>query len=357
MTRLENAHTMIAEAIAYLDALKRRSISFRLLQNELRVRDLPTAKGWLPLLEKYKAKVSSPTIYEEWTAGLQGIYWNHILYGPKAVRVFKVEKDVCEKVKKLLPGLVSKKSEFAKNYPLPISETELQKATFNPTPTGSDDAGRLVLCAKRVFKAREPIELNDFDDEIKDAFGNYDELIGVRCGVTQAFDRIDVLPEKGEIHVYIDLSPMISGEEITRAFPFHIDQFNRWMAGPIGHPVLVDGGVNFYPAIAKLYNDADGRIIRLGHATGTKSIKEERMRSKLLDLREELFHKEGIKAIKDTDAYSISKVWDTASGFPKAVIPGHFSMAGAEKALVRYAIIDGCAGITDFDMILSKLNN
>jgi hypothetical protein len=114
---------------------------------------------------------------------------------------------------------------------------------------------------------------------------------------------------------------------------------------------------NLFPLIATLYNQADGRVLSLGHSTGTRSVKDEKMRGRNLDLREELFHKSGLLAIGRTDAFSICKQWDkpNGSGVLSITIPGHFSMAGQPTSWVHYAELEGATTDDDMAFLLSKL--
>lgn len=114
---------------------------------------------------------------------------------------------------------------------------------------------------------------------------------------------------------------------------------------------------NFFPLIATLYEQADGRVVSLGHSTGTRSVKDEKMRGRNLDLREELFHKEGLRAIGRTDAFSISKEWDKSmgSGVLTITIPGHFSMAGQLTSWINYAELHGATTEDEVAFLLSKL--
>lgn len=348
-----------------LRAVKSRSssYSFRLVQAHLRAHDMPSASGWGPLLAKYDALNydAIPTFWNDYLQALQSLLYNAIRCSSSVVWFFEAPTDELNGLIRWLPGLVDQSAPFHRAFPYPLDEDDLRNQSMTPVSTKFEvfsDEYVLFMCAKRAFKEREPVVFTDMAANVRDALSGYDELIGVRSGYTQGFDRIIVRPQAGYLELHIDLCCPLNTDELVQYCGTYISRFKDAIRPLSGDSLSWLGDAkNLFPRIAALYNAQDGRVLSLGHATGTKSIKEERMRGRDLDLREELFHKHGIEAIQDTDAYSIKKGWPSPTGscVPSAEIHGHFSRAGAAHAAVQHAIIENCATPSDFDLVRSKL--
>ena len=197
--------------------------------------------------------------------------------------------------------------------------------------------------------------MDDFDQAVRDVLQQYDEVYAVRRGLTQAFDRLIFDASKGRAELHIDMCCPLNTEELTHIAEKYREKVNEF-ADAYGVEGFLQGPKNLFSKIEDFYNTTDGTVISLGHATGTKSVKEERMRQRNLDLRTELFHEHGIKAIKSTDAFAIKKGWKARDGHvPSIQIPGHFSMAGAVEPIVSYAVLENCMTQNDFNSLVKRL--
>lgn len=348
-----------------LRAIKSRgsSYSFRLVQSYLRGHDMPSASGWVPLLAKYN-DLNYDAISVSWDdyfQALQNLLHSAIRCSSSVVWFYEAPTEELNSLIRLLPTLVDQSTPFHQAFPYPLAEDDLHAQSMTPVRTKFEVFGDeyvLFMCTKRAFREREPVSVSDMDAQVRDALSGYDELIGVRSGYTQAFDRIVIRPQAGYLELHIDLCCTLNTEELVQYKETYISRFKDAVCQLSGDSLSWLGDAkNLFPRIAALYNAQDGRVLSLGHATGTKSIKEERMRGRDLDLREELFHKHGINAIQDTDAYSIKKGWPspTGSSVPSAAIHGHFSRAGVAHAAVQHAIIENCMTSSDFDLVRNKL--
>ncbi|WP_346727696.1 hypothetical protein [Escherichia coli] len=114
---------------------------------------------------------------------------------------------------------------------------------------------------------------------------------------------------------------------------------------------------NIFTAIDKLYKSADGTILKLGHATGTGSVKEEKMRKRKDDLRKEKYHAAGLAAIGGkTNNFSISKQWNGAhNNILTMHVPGHFSLISSSLPFINHVIIEGCVCKSDYELLMSKV--
>ena len=353
------------EFIKLLTAIRARraTYSFRCVQAMLKSAGMPSASGWAPLIAKFN-ELNYADPKTDWDFYHQTILSMHnasIHAGTTAIWMFKAPKaDIAQMLPHLI-GTLDKNSLFATQFPYPITEEELARQSFSTTPvaTAVIEKGRtaIVSCGKRAYREREQLEPETIDEAFKAHLGTFQELIVVRSGFTQAYDRlvIDTLSDRLEIH--IDLCCPLNTEELQQMQEADVKRIKEPMEKALRRKLpWLNNPINFYPCIANLYKAKDGAIQLLGHVTSTKSVKIERMRNQHLDLREELFHKKGRAAVNGTDAFSIKKGWPTARGnVPSVLIPGHSGLAGAIGAAVRHAVVENCATTEDFDTVISHL--
>lgn len=343
-----------------LEALRARGTSFRVLQSEFKLLDLPSATGWEKLTDHYTGQPPHEEEERRRTEELEDIYRRQLLFNSKAVSLYQVPAELVSGLADRIRAVDVTISPYVQCFPLTLGSEQLKQQTFTPVPTQVIEEGgrlRLVMCVKRVFKSREAIDVHEFSEDDRERLSNFEEVIGVRAGIRQAFDSIVLDTQSGRLEIYIDLCCPMRGDEISNAG----HRYREWIQGELSQvdnqaPQLA-AAVNFFPRITALYDQADGRVVSLGHSTGTRSVKEEKMRGRNLDLREELFHKEGLRAIVRTDAFSICKEWDKSlgSGVLTITIPGHFSMAGQLTSRVHYAELHGATTEDEVAFLLSKL--
>ncbi len=353
----------IMSLLAVIEALRARAFPLNLLQSELREVKMPTARGWDLLLRRFEDGSSfNGDDLVIWEDTLTKIYTNHLRYGTKAVAIFPIEYDTALQLINEIAALNYTESPFHSNYPLPLATNELKETSFNPVPTSfeieedSDDVKRLVFCAKRAVKIREFFEFDTLEPLVRSSLarnGEIEELIVIHNRLIQSFDSVIIRPNKNRLEIHIDLSNPLNTIDLLKSIRTYTNKINELLQtvnSSLGEPV------NFFPCIPKLYEEPDGYVHQLGHATGTASIKDEKMRGKCLDLRTELFHGKGLEAVGgSTNCFSIIKGWETDFGTPHVTITGRFAQAGMPDASVTHAIIDGCNGKEDFEMLLAKL--
>ncbi len=353
------------EFLKLLRAVRSRSASysFRSVQAILKAAEMPSSNGWDPLLTKYETLDydDASLDWDHYHKTLLEIRAASTLAGTTAVWLFKAPPvDVAELQRKVVSS-ISKTSPFSVSYPFPLSETELSSQSFKTVPVSVENLGggrtAVVACGKRAYREREQLSPDDLREDLRAGLGNFQELIVVRSGFTQAYDRLVFDPAAGHFEIHLDLCCPLNTDELQQMLEAYIDRIKGPTEKAIGRNLpWLHKPINLFPRIAKLYRQDDGVVHLLGHVTSTKSVKVERMRSQLLDLREELFHKKGRAAVSDTDAFSIKKGWPTSRGnVPAVFIPGHSGQAGAADAVVRYAIIENCATVQDLDGVVARL--
>jgi hypothetical protein len=191
----------------------------------------------------------------------------------------------------------------------------------------------------------------------RQSFHGFDELIGIKSGYIQAFDRVVISPE-GRLELHLDLCCSMSGEDMEQYKIYYVNLLKDFSEKFLGISASwLDVSVNFFPKIIALYNDSDGEVLALEHTTSTKSVKGERMRSRKLDLRKETFHVEGMKSVPSTDIYAIKKGWKTSSFGDHSYsvsIPGKLPSAGSAFGFIRHVLVEGCLDFSEFELALSK---
>lgn len=346
--------------IPYLDALRARGVPFNAVIGLLREHGLDTAKGWGPLLEKFRKPAPSAEAMARRKAGVRATYLDLVRYGDKALAVFPIDATVVPNLTGVLPTINEPGAHYLKTYPLPLDDRQLNPLDLLPHAVAGDVVGDdefLELCSKRYYTVRDEIDTADLGDGVRKAFDGYDSLIGVRRGVYQAHDFVVFSKARSSVEVRVDVRRGMTGKDITEAIGHVRAYVNGALKKLIGIDFVLASRQNFFPQIEHLYTEDDGRVACLGHATGTSSIKDERMRRRRDDLREETFHKEGLRALGETNPYKIIKTWEGEFAFsrPGVTIPGHFSLAGDAAASIDYVIIDHCVCRNDFELARSKL--
>lgn len=346
-----------------LGTLRSRGMSFRLLRHLLSEYEIPVAQGWTSLLAKHASDPQSAAEREAWVTAVHQIYCDQIFYGDKAAAVLAVEDPLHRAViADAFASLVDGTSVFAHRFPLPIDEDDLKNASSIPLATQFDTLPgpilRVVFCAKRYVKSREELNLQDFDDDVRGALAGYEELVGIRAGYVQCFDVVRFDPQNGKLEIQVDASMPLTGDEISRSLRHYEVILRSWASQLLtGHDPLGQA-VNFLPVVTDLYNAPDGCVVSLGHSTASASIKDERMRRRSTDLREEPFHLGGLAGVNNlTSLYSISKTWDGTYPFarPGVYVPGHFSCVGNLASRVEHVLVSGCACKNDFRLVMSHL--
>jgi hypothetical protein len=352
------------ELLQYLEALRGRQecYSVRFVTGRLKAAHFPTAAGWAPLLEKYKAAAFSRDRMLECLTTIEEIYADALTFADRAVFVYPLGKGEVKRAVAAIDGLVDRNSEFAQRFPFPMTEARLRRGPFNGVfcrkVEHDDGSVRLFACCKRAYRTRETIDTTALDEDVRMVLESYDEVFGIKSGFVQGFDSIVFRPKNDTVEIQIDIACRLTKEDFFAARDFYANRINSFLEPTLAIDQWLLTSRNFFPLISKLYSELDGIVNHLGHSTTTNSVKEERMRGRQRDLRTEDFHEKGMEAIHGlTDEYSIRKSWFSKDGsrYPTVIIPGSYKLAGSADARIGYAIIEGCSNGDDFAMVLSKL--
>lgn len=350
------------QIIDYLLAIKARqqAFSFRTIASRLKVNRMPTARGYNELLPKYEALPATNPNLAEYLNVIKALYRDSVLYSKRAVAFYDVPEEQAADIPRALESLVDDGNVFASKFPLPVSPSVLRRAGYNGKfvrVSVQDGVIRAIACAKRSYRERKPIEVDALDEDARAALSDYDEVIGIKHGLAQAFDYVEFNPATRILSVHLDICCPLGQDDFKQTRMYYVQRVNEACGVKEGAETSIVVPRNLFPYVQKFYDAPDGTVCRLGHATGTDSVKEERMRGRRKDLRQEPFHKKGLEEIKTTDSYAIRKSWPmkNALNSPTIELPGHFADAGDPGATIYYAVFEQCASEAEYKMLAGKL--
>ena len=226
----------------------------------------------------------------------------------------------------------------------------------------SEENLSLVFCSKRLFTERVPISTSDFSPETKKDLSEYDEILGVKRFYRQFFDAVVVWKKKDLIEIRIDIfTEGMSTQERKDSFLALSEQFNKLVSKFIDVKSTLNENINFFPLIDKLYDSDEGKVSELYFTTDEGSIKKEKMRKDMIDLREEIYHKSGRNSVDHINAYHLAILWDfigvdEVRTQPELLLPAQFYTLNATKQDLNEAIIRKCYGSDDYNFVLEKIN-
>ncbi|ANJ93396.1 hypothetical protein [Serratia plymuthica] len=353
------------QPIDYLNLIKGKNISFRVVQHALKLYNLPSARGWDPLLEHYR-DIHDRDVGES----LKKIYLSQLHYGERTIFFSQINESTERNITAVADTIkaIYRSSQhrdlaiYRDSFPLPLSQDALNVAFLNnPCPAEIDENEyqiKLFFTYPRVYKERTTIDVEDMDLNSPEMFPllGFEEIIGVRSGRAQSFDCIVLNKITGGIQFHIDHSKNILKDDMEKAAIRYrhllMDKYQE-----INSELIPLNKVNIYQKIDELYNSNDGRIFNLEHATSTGSVKTEKMRKRVDDLRDERFHTAGLDAISgETNNFAITKQWDGGFGSNlKLTIDGSISMVSNSNPFIDYATIEGCVSEDDFNLLISKV--
>jgi hypothetical protein len=259
---------------------------------------------------------------------------------------------------------------MANAYPLRLSVEQLLQddGELKPIYTFDDEFGcGVVLGRKRVFTISEDISYDKFDDSLRQQFPNAEKIVAVSSISRQTFDvlylnKSSMLLEM-RADVMRDATLMQTSKQIEKSNndlrAFAIRLLSSKVQG-----LVIDSPINMFPLTSKVYADPSGTIKKLGFATDTDSVKRETMKAGV-DLRQELFHKNGAHAIDHKmRIFEIAIQWHgsevvggVAGSKPEIHIPGTYRDYVSLNPRTDYLVVKGVRTFADADFIVKKINS
>jgi hypothetical protein len=284
------------------------------------------------------------------------------------VRAFKIEnhklKILIEKLKlHNIPQTI-----FKQNYPYPLDQESLLKVDQLPklvdiTQLRNGDLA-IIFCTKRFFAERAIVDPKDYKNEVRIFLENFDEVVTVKRYVRQLYDVVILHQDKNFVELRIDVGEGLSMSDRQSSFAQIIKEFNKIAQSASGINIALKEEFNFFSLLDLLYNSQEGKVGEISFTTDEGSIKHEKMRRTDFDLRDEIYHKAGKKAVVDQDQriniYRVAILWkysidDDIETQPELLIPGQVQLLHQQHPVLNEIIIKNCSGLEDYDFVFSKI--
>ncbi len=330
----------------YIELIRTR-IPFPLMQEHCALEGLPTAQGWDKLQGKLEEESrTSKKRAAEISRSLFGIYKKTIPLGERAMKLYKIEANAVAPMRKYMSALVPEESPFAKTYPLPLSEAalkEVESGLHLCEVTSGDGYVALVFCGKRLVEERIDRTRDEISEEAIERFGwdEYDEFVFIKRHYVQSYEVVRLDTVKGLVDIRIEQH---IGIDTGTSLHQLQSKVNELLAAKFGANYQLVSSVNLFPAIKKLYEATkEGVVAELGFTVDTGSAKHEKMRNRQ-DLRKELFHTGGKKAVGGViTPYRIAVRWiESDQRVPEeALLPGSIRQLGSGVPFLDHAVLSG----------------
>lgn len=338
-------------------------LNIHTVQQILRVNNLLSARSWSELHMIIKGAVAkNPLILEKLKDALQ----MQQICDLKAVSYFLVEPKHADDILRNIRDLKTLPSPMGKAFPLSVGEDELAKdnGELKVIKAFGDDTGAgLILSRKRRFTLSNDILRDNFSQELRDQFPQAEKLIEVKAYDRQTFDIIYFNQIKLVIELRADMTRDTGTPQTAGQLKKSIDDlkfFSRRLLATLSKDFTLGTPFNLLPLAKGVYADMSGAIKRIGFATETESVKRETMKAGV-DLRSELFHKTGAKAIDHKmSIFEVAMQWhrmdiDKVDSKPELHIPGSYRDYVQIGARTDYAFVKGMRTYDDSNFVLDKI--
>lgn len=288
-------------------------------------------------------------------------YKNNTLYGNKVLRLSKLPAKSATMFIEHVKKLKIPKTEFSEKFPKPVDSSSLKLASVRPVLTHINVEPKgvsLIYNSKRVYSERDEFDVDNLSNAAKKTFDQYDTVIALRTIAVQAYEVIHI-GNDGYIEYRADYIDKIGLEDHAMFLGNLQIEFLK-IANSLGISEDDIKVVNLYKLLEKFYAEEDGRIVEIGHDTGTGGgIVREKMRRKSMDVRGEKFHKAGMGATENISMFSIAKAWtiDDSDAEPELFFPGSIRTL-SNKSLGTYeAVIKGCITKKHYEFVINKIKS
>lgn len=296
-------------------AILRNRSTWTDLKISFKAMDLSVGSGWAELEGKATDNSDNAT---KICVHLREYFLQHILAGERYVQLFEMDSSLSNLVIAKLQTAVVQNSEFSKNYPLPISPTNISSAPSSPTlaeirifPSG-DVA--LVYCSIRFYEDRMTYQFSQLPSGVQSIYKGIEELITVNKVYFQAYDLVIIRKNLDRLEICID-KPKTGQLNFEKCIPKIYSEV--CLNIPELQPVFQLSPLNVFETIKEIFGEPkEGKVKSLSFRTLTGSRKSEKMVRTTDDLRTEKFHFAGMAAVKnEISPYELSV--DFEFSFPK----------------------------------------
>ncbi|WOE78450.1 hypothetical protein RZO07_24630 [Pseudomonas protegens] len=347
-------------AIDFADGLNERSVSFALFRNALHQNDLSASLGWEMTIEKLSGYLASDKTSAKYAEGLEDIYIDLTTNGNKLVKFYKLLDKHSEVTTFLKDNVLKSKSIYDSRFPLPLQKMELTSAPLDIECVNFyEEPGRtwFIFCSKQFIVEKEKLPDDALKDMVINDYGGFDEVYGVRRRAVQLFDIISIDSLNGTLQFRMDGLDIQRAKDIERRLQYLEGKIIQALEKSFQIEEILDGPINFFPAIKTLYHKTDGRIAEIGHTTVSAGVHNGKMRTKKLDFRDDSYHAGGAAKVSELNPHMLSKCWDSPSkyGYVQLVIPGTVALTSSANPMIDTVHILSCASDPDYDFVTKKL--
>jgi hypothetical protein len=351
---------------SFLDHLERR-LNIHVVQQILRESELISARSWseLKMIVKSAANLDATILDRLKTALIM-----QQLCDLKAVSFYEVTPSAATLIGLKLNASVISPTNLSASFPIDASEAVLSSdnGQLKPIFKYSDNFGSgIVLSRRREFTVSNEIKFNSFSPEMKKQFPKADKIIEVKSYNKQTYDVIYLNKAHGILEIRADVTREDGQQQTAGQLNKSVDDLRAYASGFVSSAVKgYDLGlpVNLLPLTKKVYEDGSGAIKKIGFATEEESVKRETMKAGV-DLRSELFHKTGAKAIDHKmSIFEVAIQWhgsDVVGGIsgskPEIHIPGSYRDYTKTGARTDYLFVKGVRTYADANFIIEKLKS
>ncbi|MCL6270252.1 hypothetical protein M3P05_09995 [Sansalvadorimonas sp. 2012CJ34-2] len=338
----------------------------------LRLSGVDAGNGYLKTAEKHSKSSPDKITKKRVVKSLSDAYKQHLLYGQKAVQIYKLKTGKVGELATQIAGVKPKKSSFSKSYPLPLSEEKLKSITKEETVLMDvlQDGTQVVFSGKRSVNEKTSLTKAELTDDALDALGDVVDIqVYCKRGM-QFFDVVALYPSRDEIELRIDIGYGMRRQDRVNAFRELRKAFHQLIDSEFNHPPVLGTAVDFRCVIDSFYRDeknqSGARVCELGFVTTENSVKRESMRQKDLDLREELYHSAGREKLKeevgDIKPFLLAMTWDVpitkeVSTTPELMLPGNSRHQMKSTERLTEVIISHCCGQKDYSFVQQRIRN
>lgn len=268
--------------------------------------NLQPSQGWDKTISRYTGVDVEDDEFSELSSSLV----EHILAGEKAIRLYRLSASEKNKLRAFARAQVVSPTPFSVAFPEKVAVGGSGVPSGNGALCATFDDGDgifLVYSTIREFEVRERVEIDQLDEDVREALENFSRLVGVRVVRSQVFDVLWIPPQGDAIYAAVD-SPKGMPADFISAGHAKLRKVIRDGVGS-GNP----DPENLFTVVSAIYNSPWGTVRNLGFLTDSGSVKFEKMR---LDcLRAEPFHQGGKEAVDGViHPFSITVRWDRKSG-------------------------------------------
>ena len=322
----------------------------------LALNDVARGHGWERTVDRLAARETELAAHAD---DLTTALTEHYLVGEKLVRFYELSRQEISDLRSKLSSKRTPRNDFSDVYPTLLDEAKIEESyphehVLAHVHKGEDGIAAVFASSRAIF-VREPIHVEDLSGQLATRLSEYDEIYGVKLVKYQAMDVVWV-PHTGiMIDVRIDFPRGMHHDQALAA-----QEATRKAFRELCNEEVLTSPVNLFPLIDAIYKEPnEGNVVELAFGTTTASLKHEKMRRASADLRQELYHKGGKRALKTSiEPYRLGVEYSVTLGsiisLPELSLNGTSRMTGSTNPTLHEVTIRKCLGIADYEYVRSS---